>query len=96
MKTPRQYYTEEFKQEAVKLIRESGLKLMAAMASTRPSEVERVLRRSGNVTISVFSHKNARSPFVTNAFASTFSGTIIVVTPDSDGVVINSITCSYF
>lgn len=30
MKTPRQYYTEEFKQEAVKLIRESGLKLSEA------------------------------------------------------------------
>ena len=27
MEIPRQYYTEEFKQEAVKLIRESGLKL---------------------------------------------------------------------
>ena len=27
MEIPRQYYTEEFKQEAAKLIRESGLKL---------------------------------------------------------------------
>lgn len=30
MEIPRQYYTEEFKQEAVKLIRESGLKLTEA------------------------------------------------------------------
>jgi len=30
LKTPRQYYTEEFKLEAVKLIRESGLKLSEA------------------------------------------------------------------
>jgi transposase len=30
MELPRQYYTEEFKQEAVKLIRESGLKLTEA------------------------------------------------------------------
>jgi transposase len=30
MEIPRQYYTEEFKQEAVKLIRESGLKLSEA------------------------------------------------------------------